>query len=134
MNRKEYREAAFSLLFSYDFRSDEIPEDFYISYLSENEIKDDLYLKKVFFGVINQKEKIDDIISKNLSNWNIQRLSKVTLVILRLAIYEMSECDDIPFVVSINEAVELAKKFDEQSSSKFVNGILNSAAASLGLK
>ena len=70
-------------------------------------------------------EAIDEKISANAESWSISRLSKVSLAIMRIAVYEMLFIDAIPMNVSINESVELAKKFDEEKSPKFINGVLN---------
>ena len=81
-------------------------------------------LKKCFLGISNNRLAIDEKIKSHLKDWDFNRINKVDLAILRLAIYEICYIDDIPCKVSINEAVELSKAFGEESSSSFVNGIL----------
>ena len=81
--------------------------------VQEREIEDDEYLKDGFEGVIVNLENIDSKIAENLNGWSMSRLSKATLAVLRVAVYEMLYREDIPFNVSINEAVELAKKYDD---------------------
>ncbi|MBQ9605230.1 MAG: transcription antitermination factor NusB [Firmicutes bacterium] len=75
-------------------------------------------------GVINNKEEIDGIIANALENWNIERLSKIDLSILRIAVYEIVFADDIPNAVAASEAVQLAQKFSEDKAPKFINGVL----------
>ena len=77
---------------------------------------------------------IDVIISGSSKGWKLERLSRVSLAIMRLAVYEMLWDEGIPFSVSINEAVELAKRYDDEKAPKFINGILNDIADKKGLK
>lgn len=98
-------------------------------YENENEIKDVYPIEKGYFNnVIDAVEinlmKIDRLIESSAKNWRVERISKVDLAILRLSIAEIIFMDNIPESVSINEAVELAKKFGNENSSKFINGIL----------
>ena len=84
------------------------------------------YIKDAIFGIDKNKKDIDEKIVQNLkSNWKLERVSKIDLTILRLAIYEI-KYKDLPYKVAINEAVELAKKYGEDTSKNFVNGILAS--------
>ena len=82
-------------------------------------------------GVLDNRERIDEEIGKHAANWTLDRIAVVDRNILRLAIYEMLFRDDIPPVVSINEAVDIAKRFSTDDSGKFVNGILDKVKASL---
>jgi transcription antitermination protein NusB len=82
-------------------------------------------------GTLEHREEADDIIRKHARNWELHRIAAVDRNILRLAIYEMLHRDDIPPVVSINEAVDIAKKFSTQDSGKFVNGILDKVKGEL---
>ncbi len=84
-----------------------------------------LFAEPLIRGTLERREAIDAQIQKHLENWDLRRLAAVDRNILRLAIYEMLYRDDIPPVVSINEAVDIAKKFSTQDSGKFVNGILD---------
>ncbi len=127
MTRKQAREEAFILIFEKEFNNDTL-EDI-ISLAEEvRDIKPDEYVKKVFFGVFDNLEKIDDVISHNAVGWSIKRITKTALAILRLAIYEISFYDEIPVSVSINEAVELAKKYATKEDASFINGILSTVA------
>lgn len=134
MDRRGYREAAFIMLFEADFKIDEDLNEFYNSALELGGYKDDEYLKNVFFGVLEQKDQLDAQIAETAKGWKLSRISKVVLNILRISVYEMQEFKDIPFAVSINEAVELAKKYDDEKAPKFVNGVLNTVAVNKGLK
>lgn len=78
--------------------------------------------------------EVDGLISSRAIGWKTERMTKVSLSILRIAVYEMRFCKDIPFSVSINEAVEMTKKYDDEKAPSFVNGILNGIAENLGLK
>lgn len=123
MTRKQAREEAFILIFEKQFSSDSLQD---ILELAE-EVRDivpDKYIKTVFFGAYDSIDEIDGIISTNAVGWSINRISKTALAILRLAIFEMKYMEDIPVSVSINEAVELSKKYATQDDASFVNGIL----------
>ncbi|MBQ6718125.1 MAG: transcription antitermination factor NusB [Clostridia bacterium] len=127
MTRKQAREEAFILIFEKEFNDDAL-EDI-ISLAEEvRDIKADKYVKKVFFGVFENIEKIDGIISQNAVGWSINRITKTALAVLRLALFEMEFYDEIPVSVSINEAVELAKKYASKEDASFINGILSTVA------
>lgn len=85
--------------------------------------------KGYIFGICENIEAIDDIISKNLKGWAISRISNVSLSILRLSVYEM-KYTDLPHAISINEAVELAKQYGEDGAPSYINGVLNSISKS----
>jgi len=123
MTRKEAREQAFVLIFEKMFRNDS-PEEI-LEYAKEiREIQIDDYSKEVFLGVCEKCNELDDKISAHLKNWKIERISKVALAILRLAVYEIKFIESVPESVSINEAVELSKKFSVAEDASFVNGVL----------
>lgn len=88
------------------------------------------YFNQVYALVIKNKEEIDDIIRKFSKNWVFERISKVDLSIMRLSLAEIIYSDDVPNSVSINEAVEMAKKFGGENSGKFINGILGEVTRS----
>ena len=131
MTRKEAREAAFTLIFEREFRSEETAEDIYESSVENREIEDNDYIKGAFFTVCEKREEIDALIGEHAKGWKTQRLTNVSRSILRLGVYEMLYDDSIPYSVSINEAVELAKKFDDEKARPFINGVLNSVKSSL---
>ena len=129
MNRTAIRESAFKLIYSLEIqKQNDLKEQIDVYFESENienkEAKE--YIEDAVLGIENHKEEILGLIEKNLkSDWKIDRISKIDLSILKLAIYEI-QYKEIPFKVVINEAVELAKKYGEDSSKNFVNGILAS--------
>lgn len=101
-------------------------------YLFQSEINDELTLEnetpftqQLVNGVFAHKEEIDQLIKDHLINWSFERISLVDKAILRIAIYEILFEADIPYAVSINEAVELARKYGDDASSKFINGLLS---------
>ena len=127
MNRREAREAVFALLFETEFRADESKEDIFAISTEWREIESDPYIRGAYFGVHQHLEEIDALINKHATGWKTTRLSKVSRSILRLCVYEMLYCrSEIPESVSINEAVELCKKYDEEKARPFLNGVLNS--------
>lgn len=123
MTRKQAREEAFILIFEKEF-NDETVENILEINEQVREIVPDEYIKDAFCGVFNNLEEIDGYIAENSKGWSIKRISKVALAVLRLAIYEMKFVESIPVSVSINEAVELCKKYATKDDSAFVNGIL----------
>lgn len=129
MNRSAIREQAFRIIYSLEIQKLENLEEQVQMYLESNEITDknaQEYIKDAVLGIEKNKEEITNQIENNLkSDWKIDRISKIDLSILKLAIYEI-KYKEIPFKVVINEAVELAKKYGEDSSKNFVNGILAS--------
>ena len=125
MTRRQAREEAFILIFEKQF-NDSTPQEILDLAAEVRDIKPDDYIKRTFFGVYDNLDKLDGIISDNAIGWNINRLSKTVLAVLRLSIFEILYCDDIDAAVSINEAVELLKKYATQQDAKYVNGILSS--------
>ena len=124
MTRKQAREEAFILVFEKEFNgntTDEILE----AAAEARDLEPDDYVKTVFYGVYDRLSELDGVISENSVGWSINRISKTALCILRLALYEINYMDDIPVSVSINEAVELAKKYATKDDASFVNGILS---------
>lgn len=135
MNRHQARENVFYLVFETEFQKDiDNPAELYEMAKELGVVEQDEYIERVFFGVMNELETIDKKIGENSKGWKIERLSKVTIAIMRICVYEMLYCEDIPYNVSINEAVELAKKFDHDKSPSFVNGVVNMVAENEGLK
>ena len=130
MKRKQAREEAFILIFEKVFNDESVEEILELA----NEVRDlkaDNYIKTVFGGVYENLETLDDTISQNAVGWSIERISKTALCVLRLSLFEIKFMDDIPVSVSINEAVELCKKYATKDDASFVNGILSTVAKSL---
>ena len=130
MTRKQAREEAFILVFEKVFSGGSTEEILELA-AEARDLEPDDYIKTVFSGVYGNKEEIDGIISENAIGWKINRISKTALCVLRLAIYEIKYMEDIPSSVSINEAVELCKKYATKEDASFVNGILASVLKKL---
>ena len=131
MTRREAREEVFYLLFESEFQKDKTPAEIYelaeqARDLSERaNAKQAEYIRRVYFGVCEKKESLDESIAKHANGWRPDRIAPVSRNVLRLCIYEMSYEEDVPVTVAINEAIELTKKFDDPKAKSFVNGILN---------
>ena len=126
MKRSESREALFILMFQSTFFKDVDFNEIINTATEEGEITIDDFAKKSFEEIMCNIQQIDASIEKYLNNRSISRLSRVALSVLRIAIYEISNLDDVPDSVSINEAVNLVKKYDTQESAAYVNGVLGS--------
>ena len=125
ISRKEARQAVFELLFAAEFQNALTAEELFASEKEARELSDDAYLRDAFFGVLSHKEELDALINRHAKGWKIERISRVSRSILRLAVFEMLYLSDIPLNVSMNEAVELSKTFDEEKARSFVNGVLS---------
>lgn len=134
MNRTAIRELAFKLIYSLEIQKNVDMQEQIELFLESNEIEDKNakeYIEDVIKGIEANSEDIIAKIEKNLkSDWNIARISKVNLSLLKLAIYEIIY-KGIPYKVVINEVVELAKRYGEDSSKNFINGILASIVKEL---
>ncbi len=127
MTRREEREHIFKLLFLIEFyKEDELEqqESMYFENLSDAKEKDRAYIRKKYENIRENLGQIDEQIAEVAKGWRTERMGKVELTLLRLAVYEIKYDDDIPTGVAINEAVELAKIFGGEGSSAFVNGVL----------
>lgn len=130
MSRKVAREVAFKIIFELAFQHDEEATKLFEKMLEASEEKyeiteeDNAYVNEIITGIQNNEAEIDEKIKGHLKDWSFDRISKIDIAILRLAIYEIVYRQDIPCKVSVNEAVELAKIFSEDSSPAFINGIL----------
>lgn len=122
MKRRTAREYALQILYPIDMNFKE-PDEAIYDFLETRET--DSFLIRLVEGVIENVKTIDQEISNHLKNWSIDRIATVERTVLRIAVYEMKFEDDIPEEVSINEAVEIAKKYGDEKSGKFVNGILS---------
>ena len=127
MKRTEAREQAFKLLYSLQLINENDIEGQTELFLEENNIKDSdaiEYITDVISGVSKNNSDIEKIISENIkTDWDIKRISKIDLTLLKLGIYEI-KYSKLPFKVVINEVVELAKKYGDDKSKAFVNGAL----------
>jgi len=123
MKRREARELAFVLLFERTFREEDMDEIVH-SATEADDLKISSFTYQLAGGAMDHVIELDGIISKYSKNWSINRISRVALSALRLALYEIFYMPEIPESVSINEAVELTKKFAGEEDSAFVNGLL----------
>lgn len=137
-NRRRSRDFAFLLIYEANVQKDkdlaELIADTEAAQEFSTDEKETEYIRATVAGVLEKREEIDEIISENARGWKLKRISATSGAILRLAIYEMLYNKNVPFVVAINEAVELAKKYDDDKGPKFINGILNAVAEQKGLK
>ncbi|MGI5850803.1 MAG: transcription antitermination factor NusB [Clostridiales bacterium] len=125
MSRVSAREVLMKLLYERDIAGEHHNESFEkLSDEFQLDMNDEEYVKKILFSMDAEQGKIDDYIRKYAKDWTVDRMARVDLAIIRLALYEVLYMEDIPISVSINEAVELAKKYGNEKSSSFVNGIL----------
>jgi len=135
MNRRQARENVFYLVFESEFQKDEVNKAELFQMAQDiGVIEYDEYTERVFFGVMNELDILDKKIEEASQGWKINRITKVSKAIMRICVYEMLYCEDIPFNISINEAVELAKKFDHDKAPSFINGVVNKVALNEGLK
>ena len=129
MKRSAIRELAFQLIYSIEIQKEENLEDQIELYLECNEVEENEakeYVKDAVLGINENIKEIQELIEKNLkADWQLDRISKIDLSLLKLAIYEI-KYKEIPYKVAINECLELSKKYGEESSKNFVNGILAS--------
>lgn len=129
MNRSAIREETFKFVYSLELQKEVDIEEQISLYIENNQIDDEeaiQYLKDSVIGIRSNIDEIEELIKKHLkTGWNISRISKIDLSILKLAIYEI-KYKNIPYKVAINEAVELAKIYGEDNSKNFVNGLLAS--------
>ena len=134
VTRSSAREYVFALLFAKTFAPEDPADEFYARELENAQIEfgDQIdYVNGVFFGVEDKLTDIDSLISDAANGWNLSRLSKTTLAIMRLSVYEMMSVSDVPKRVSLNEAVELAKKYDDDNAPAYINGVLNTISKKL---
>lgn len=128
MGRRELREQIFKLLFRIEFNDKEdMPEQEELFFQEEENTateKEEQYITAKYEEIASKLDIIDDMINKAVKGWDTTRMGKVDLTLIRLAVYEIQYDDEIPTGVAINEAVELAKKFGQENSPAFVNGIL----------
>ncbi len=127
MKRREAREQAFILIFERSINHDPTQQIIDAAGLSDDIVIDD-FAEKLAMGVEENEEVLNARIEKYIRGWKMNRLSKVALSLLKLAIYEILFEKDIPVSVSINEAIDLAKKYGGAEDAPFVNGVLGSVA------
>ena len=138
MSRKQSREFAMRLLYQMELRGDDDRGEQLELAFEESEItytsKDRAYIEDVVRGVFANLGELDGAVAENARGWKLARIARIDLSILRLCIYEIKYREDIPYNISINEAVELAKKYGAEESGSFINGILSNIVPSDNFK
>ena len=130
-NRRKGRELAVQALYQIEMTSDPSvgAVDLFLQHFEGN-AKAKEFARRLVSGTISQRAEIDRLIDLATVNWKLERLAKVDFLILRMATYELVFCADIPTSVSLNEAVEIAKRFGSEESASFINGVLDHIAKS----
>lgn len=125
MSRHDIRRLAFQTLFAMSSNPDAVAADVYQTVLGSN-IEAPEYLTQLVDGVNEHLAEIDEVISAHLKKgWPISRLNKTDLILMRIAVYEIKFVDEVPDKVSLNEALELSKEFSDETSRRFINGVLS---------
>ena len=130
MSRHEERQQALGFVYERMFRDDTV-EDTFDDAFQARDAQVGKYVQTVVKGIEEHTDEIDKLIEENLKGWKKNRISKITLTILRIAVFEMLYLDNIPASVSINEAVELAKSYASETDAGYVNGVLGAVDRSL---
>lgn len=127
ITRHQIREVAFQALFAVNSNPDTDVMTVVDNLLEEKRVsKCPDYLRELVQGVLSHQAELDDeIVSKLNSKWTLSRLPKTDLIILRLGLYEIQNCDEIPNKVALNEALQLAKEFSDEKQRGFINGVLS---------
>lgn len=128
MTRRESRQIAISLLFERSFDYDRTPKEIMESAMEDREEKISEFARKLFLRADENLGDINENIARCADNWRIDRIDRVTLTVLRLAVCEIDYFPEIPIEISVNEALELARHFGEEDSVGFINGVLGKYA------
>lgn len=129
-SRREGRELALQALYSFDLNPMELKQSlvlFWEHNLAAPTVRD--FAEQLVLGVTEHRDEIDRIIEEKSKNWSLGRMARIDLNILRIAVYELRYRPDIPKNVTINEAIEVAKKFGTDESAAFINGIIDEVAS-----
>lgn len=127
MTRREERIELLNLLFQYTFYEEKI-EDILMDASDARDVIATEYIENAIIKISENTEEIDSYIIKNLKGWKFERISKISLCIMRIAIYEILNCEDIPTNVSISEAVVISKLYTSDEDKSFINGVLSSVS------
>lgn len=129
--RRKAREFALQALYQIEITGDPSAgavDAFLLHFEGTGQVKE--FARRLISGVISQRGEIDRLIDQSTDNWKLGRLAKVDLLIMRMATYELMFCPDIPANVSLDEAIEIGKRFGTDESASFINGVLNQIAQS----
>ena len=130
MTRREAREAIIAVLFSREYTPEKTAEELLSDRANTLDGEEDAYVTEAVFGVLAHLSEIDALIGSSALGWAVNRISRVSMAILRLSCYEMMYQPSIPLLASLNEAIELSKLYDDEKAYSFVNGVLNRAMQS----
>jgi N utilization substance protein B len=132
--RRESRECALQMLFQLDLNPTDELDRMFADYWARSKAKPEAreFAERLVRGVVERHEEVDDCLKRLAENWDVARMSVVDRNIMRMGLFEMLHCPEIPPVVSINEAVDIAKSYSTAESGRFVNGILDRARADIG--
>lgn len=125
LNRHTSRKAVLDLIFENSFGVYTDKNELYANALRLREIEDNTYIRTLFFGIVEKQDEIDAYIEKYAKGRKLNRISRTALAVMRIAVYEMLYVESIPATVSIDEAVELSKLYDDEKTRAFVNGVLH---------
>ena len=131
ITRRAARECAVQVLYGYDFQKELDKAEFFASTCEEEEIAYNDFAKALFTGTCENIDEIDAKIKEHLHGWSIERVSRVSLAVMRLCAYELL-FTELPVSIAINEAIEIDKKFDKDDAPAFINGVLNALAKACG--
>ncbi len=133
--RRKARELALQALYQVEMTEDYSPRalEFFLSHF-EGSANAKEFARRLISGVITHRTEIDRLIKQSTDNWKLSRMAKVDLMILRMATYELVFCPDIPLNVSLDEAIEIGKRFGSADSPTFINGVLDQVALASGMK
>lgn len=132
LNRRDSREAVLGLIYENEYGLYDDKTALYETAVDARGIEENEYIRTLYFGILEKSGELDAYIEKYAKGRKLSRISKVAKSVMRISIYEMLYIEDIPANVSINEAVELAKRYDDDKTKAFVNGILNAVKEELG--
>jgi N utilization substance protein B len=127
MSRRTARKHVLNILFQTEFNTDTALNDIIATYseeIEEIDSRDLPFIQNELEGIISENEALTETINSAATGWSVDRMSKVDAAILKIAVYEMLYCEDVPDRVAVNEAVELAKEYSSDKAPKFVNGVL----------
>ena len=127
MSRRDARDIAFKLIFSYTFDNLKNNEAFE-EYTMSSDADDKAYVSEVYNGVISHYDELMEDVKNNAENYDVARIYKIDMAIILLALYEIKYMSSIPFKVSVDEAVSMAHKYSTEKSGKYINGILSKFA------
>ena len=133
--RRAAREAVLALLFESEYHEGDTPESIFLRALDAREFPEKTgAIRREYEGIMENLPAIDELIGRHAKGWRTGRLSRVSRAILRLGTYELVYVEKIPAPIAINEAVELAKKYDDPKARAFINGVLNAIKDEIGVR